>query len=384
MSPQHHTEGKDSARRVVHITTVHPWWDNRIFEKMVQGLLERGWEVTYIAPGNPTRNPPSASAARYILLEPGLAWTARLKRDLRSFVESLRADAELVHFHDPEFLPFAIVLSLLGKSVIYDVHEDNYLALQQKGGGHRYLRKLIALTVAGIEKVATRFMKIVIAEKAYSARFPSGLPILNYPATMDLAGETTTPFTPATQDTSFGGRRRLLYTGVVTEDRGAFNHIKLLTRLPEYELHIVGSCSDELKSSLLREAGSSASRLHFCVSECGIPFSEIRRYYKEGNWEWGLAVFPRTPHYYEKELTKFFEFMYYRIPILFSNFPVWTGLIGDRGVAVDDSDLAAVAHSVVANRDRFDLYRSIPVGPIPGLTWESQLDRLIQLYESLV
>lgn len=373
----------ERAPRVVHVTTVHPWSDNRIFEKMVRGLVGRGWDVTYIAPAHPTLTPPS-SGARYILLQPGQGWTRRLRRDLRSFLESLRSDARIIHFHDPEFLPFAFLLRLLGKAVIYDVHEDNYLALQQKGWGPQALRKIIALLVGAVEQIARRALKIVIAEKVYAARFPNGVAILNYPATTDLEDRKAVDSSRAGAPSLGPERRRLLYTGVVTVDRGAFNHVELLKRLPDYELHIVGSCSDALKDSLVRAAGDSAARLYLEVSPHGIPFTEIRRHYTQGGWEWGLAIFPRTPHYYQKELTKFFEFMYYRIPILFSGFPVWRDLIGEHGVAIDEWDLDAAARLVIAHRDGFLPYRSLPPGPTQGYTWESQLDRLIKLYESLV
>ncbi|MCE7896768.1 MAG: glycosyl transferase, partial [Gammaproteobacteria bacterium PRO8] len=52
-----------------------------------------------------------------------------------------------------------------------------------------------------------------------------------------------------------------------------------------------------------------------------MPFSEITKAYLEGGWRWGLALFPDTPHYRDKELTKFFEYMSFRIPIICSDFP---------------------------------------------------------------
>ena len=45
-------------------------------------------------------------------------------RSFRCFWLALKTNSKIYHFHDPELIPYAILLRLFGKKVIYDVHED--------------------------------------------------------------------------------------------------------------------------------------------------------------------------------------------------------------------------------------------------------------------
>ena len=40
------------------------------------------------------------------------------------FALAIKQDADIYHIHDAEMLPFGLILSLLGKKVIYDIHEN--------------------------------------------------------------------------------------------------------------------------------------------------------------------------------------------------------------------------------------------------------------------
>lgn len=369
------------TRKVIHVTTVHPWWDNRIYEKMVSMLPQYGWDVTYIAVPSAT-GLPAVSGVTFVPLRSRSGLTGRVLRNLDAFRCCLRLPKQLIHFHDPEFLPFAILLRLLGWRVIYDIHEDNFLGVLQKPHIPGFARHLIAYLVAAVEQFAVCLLTPVIAEKAYLKRFPRGTTILNYLKADELVPSSG----PEPQDTELPrgktGVKRLLYTGSISIDRGAFNHVDLLKVLPDYELYMIGRCERDLESKLVERAGDASSRLHLIVHEDGIPYAEIEKYYRMGGWDWGLAVFPKTDHYYEKELTKFFEYMFYRIPILCSNFPVWKSLIERNGVGITISPENVInGVSVLPSVERqFDSYRGLGWGLDSNFSWESQFLKLRNLY----
>lgn len=371
----------DARRKVIHVTTVHPWWDNRIYEKMVSVLPRHGWDVTYVA------MPPHGDAAiaegvTFVPLRAGGGVAGRLRRNLDAFLTCLRLPKQIVHFHDPEFLPFAILLRLLGRRVIYDIHEDNFLGVLQKPHVPGWLRRPLACVVAALEQLAVRIVVPVIAEKAYLKRFPRGVAVLNYLKASEFGQVPEANSGKVKVPQVASGAKRMLYTGSVSVDRGALNHIDLLKMLPEYELYIVGRCDDQLRNEMIERAGVSVDRLHLVVDEAGVPYPEIEKYYRMGGWSWALAVFPHTPHYFEKELTKFFEYMYYRIPIVCSGFPVWVQLIEENcaGIYVDEKALDMAASAMRRTDERYAEYRSMRFGCSDRVCWESQLQRLIDLY----
>src|SRR5690606_22454095 len=160
------------------------------------------------------------------------------------------------------------------------------------------LRVTVAFLFDWFERACARCLTVIIAENYYSRRFPRATPVLNYPF-------RTQSLTPR----SFVGAGHLIYTGSVTADRGAFQHVKLLHRMPNTELHMIGRCAPELHAELRDAAGDASKRLFLSDPGKYVPHSEIVNAYKESIWVCGLAIFPDTPHYREKELTKIFEYM---------------------------------------------------------------------------
>lgn len=107
---------------IAHVTTVHAPDDSRIFVRELSSLKDK-YTCVLIAPSKPGFEP---QGIHYI---PVSKHKSRLLRFIHgggySFVNILKIKPHLIHFHDPEWLPFACVLSLLGYKLIFDVHENN-------------------------------------------------------------------------------------------------------------------------------------------------------------------------------------------------------------------------------------------------------------------
>src|SRR5467141_3498823 len=110
------------APRVVHLTSVHPPFDVRIFHKECKSIVRAGYDVTLIASHDRDETRDG------IRLKAIPKQSGRLSRMTRGFWsiyrEALRQDADLYHFHDPELIPLGLLLRMKGKKVIYDVHEN--------------------------------------------------------------------------------------------------------------------------------------------------------------------------------------------------------------------------------------------------------------------
>jgi glycosyltransferase involved in cell wall biosynthesis len=289
-------------------------------------------------------------------------------------------NADIYHFHDPELIPVGLLLQAQGKRVIYDVHEDYVTAIRQK----TYLPYSVRMTLAGlfaaVEARVTRPFHIVLAERYYQARFPEGTPVLNYPLTSHF------PPTRAQPNRNLA----LLYSGVVSADRGALVHSRLVALLKDIEVYVVGRCPPELAREMRRLAGEGAPRLHIEGEGSTVRYDRILEYYRQGRWLAGLALFPPSPHYLHKELTKFFEYMGAGIPILCSNFPTWRTLVKNTGagLCVDPQDPAAIAQAITyLARHPEETERMSANGRQAFETrynWESEAAKLLDVYARLL
>ena len=243
-----------------------------------------------------------------------------------------------------------------------------------------YICSVASMLISIIEAVAQKIFYVVIAEKAYQYRFKDAVRVLNYPATRtDLKKNVRKKW-----DTI-----NLIYTGSVSVDRGALQFADILKALPEAELYVVGRCDDQLKLDIIKSAEDVKDRLHLHISEQGLPYHEIAKFYARGDWAYGIAVFPKTDHYFEKELTKFFEYLQNGIPILCSDFPVWRELVegAGAGVCVDGDDVIEGIRSryeTIKDKDTWVKMSQSALAAAEKYTWESQLEELLNLYDRIL
>ena len=138
--------------RIVHLTTVHNPFDNRIFHRECRTLVEAGYEVVLLAGHNRAE---SCEGVKIRSLSPSSSRLARMTTGVaRAFFKAWGARADLYHFHDPELIPAALLLRLLGKRVVYDIHEDNRTAIREREYLPAWLRALVAGVFALFESAA--------------------------------------------------------------------------------------------------------------------------------------------------------------------------------------------------------------------------------------
>jgi glycosyltransferase involved in cell wall biosynthesis len=322
-------------KKIAHLTSVHPPFDTRIFHKECKTLASAEYEVVLIAPHN--RSEIVDGVRIHPVPAPNSRWQRIIQTVPQVYKAALEENSDIYHFHDPELIPVGWMLKQRGKHVVYDVHEDYVTAIRQKSYLPNWFRVLLSNLWGKFELFSTRPFHIVLAEKYYRQRFSNGVTVLNYPLRQVFSDQVIQTDSPS----------NLLYTGVVSEDRGALIHAQLVRFVHKVEVHIVGRCPENLKKRMLTAAGSAGERLHLEVSEKNIPYQKIISYYQQ-KWVAGLALFPPTPHYMQKELTKFFEYMGAGIPIICSNFPVWRDLVAGNkcGLCVDSEDPVAITKAI--------------------------------------
>jgi glycosyltransferase involved in cell wall biosynthesis len=371
------------AFKVVHLTSVHQTFDNRIFHKQCKSLAKHGYKVVLITPHEKDQ---IIDGVRIKAVDiPSNRLSRMVVTCFQLFYAGIKEDANIYHFHDPELLFIGLILKLLKKNVIYDVHEDYAVLIKTKEYLPKSLRIITASIIGGIEKFVSNFLSaVILAEKCYQDRFPNGQLILNYPNMMNLE-----LFNQHQADQEAETMPRLLYTGNVSRDRGALIHSNIVNLHPGVEVYMVGKCSQELAEKMINIAGDNKERLHIIGVERYVPFEEIVSYYQNGPWLAGLAIFPPHPRYYEKELTKFFEYMEAQMPIICSDFPGWKKFIRDQeiGMCVDPLNPQqihdAIEYSLGMPEENAKMgHRGKSI--VKSCNWEGEAEKLVNLYNQLI
>ena len=266
----------------------------------------------------------------------------------RLLVKALKLKASVYHFHDPELLLITPFLMLSGASVVYDIHEDYATSIQQKSYIPSMFRKVVSSILRMLERSASARCYQIIAERYYKECFPEALEILNYPLLPERDKKVIKMMLPYQEVIFDSSYKWCLYTGNVTVDRGALLHLSLLSAHKDTAIAYIGKCSENVAQSILSHAKAqniNSDRIKMIGVGSHVPRETIDYYTYSKHWLAGVALFPNTPHYTKKELTKFFEYMAAGLPILSSNFQAWRGIVESNncGLCVDPEDKKSIA-----------------------------------------
>jgi glycosyltransferase involved in cell wall biosynthesis len=301
---------------------------------------------------------------------------------LRACILATREKADLYHFHDPELIPVGLLLRLLGKRVVYDVHEDLPRQILSKYWIPRILRGVVAKAAALAEWVAAKAMSgIVAATPAIARRFPphKTVAVQNFPLLSEFALGEGTPY-----------RERpmwVAYVGGITAIRGAVEMVRAMEHLPEdlgARLVLAGTFSPpELVAEVRKLPGWSYVDFLGWQGRDGI--SRLLRRARVG-----LVVLHPVTNYLDSYPVKLFEYMAAGIPVVASDFPLWREIVeGEQcGLTVDPLDPKAIAEAVrwllEHPEEAEEMGKRGRKAVLAKYNWEREAEKLLDLYRRLL
>lgn len=320
------------------LCTTHEPNDVRVFKKQALSLAKAGFIVTLVSHSNGKN---SCCGVNFVSLgkRPNrfrrMTWSV-----FRCCMLGLLIKTDIYVFHSVEALPIAIIYRLLGRVVVFDVHEDFQTLVHDKPYIPNLLTTIIGLGVRFMENIANKFIVITIAEKYYKIKYPNyNLELLNYPIHDNF---------DSCPRRNSNKPKLILYTGNVSVGRGALIHSKIVRICHAIEVHLVGYCPPALASECRKAAGKNSNLLFIVGEDQYLDHSEIQQYYRRDDIIAGVAIFPYSEDIVNKELTKLFEYMAAGLPIICSNFPIWISLVVENGVgiAIDPNDDQAICDAI--------------------------------------
>ena len=180
--------------RICHFASNHEGLDPRIALKECASLAAAGYDTHLVITATTADVERGAKHGIVVhrLPTPGGRFGRMIGHTWRCYRAAKRVDAAIYHFHDPELIPWGLLLRLSGRRVVYDVHEDYPREILDKHWLPRWTRKSVADSISLLEYAGARWFFYVVAatpfiRERFSRVNPSAININNYPWPDELA-----------------------------------------------------------------------------------------------------------------------------------------------------------------------------------------------------
>ncbi len=324
--------------KVAHLSSAHPAFDIRIFQKECRALAQAGHDVTFVVPHDEDA---VVDEVRILAVPRPTSRKARMTRTVSDVMRAaLALQADAYHLHDPELLFAAPLLKASGARVVYDVHEDLPGQIVSKHWIPTWLRAPMSGVAATVEFLLARSVldRIVAATPAIASRFPMQKThvVQNFPILGELAATNSEPHA--------NRPREAAYVGGITVARGLIEMVEAMTHLSDLgaRLRLAGHFAPKTLGNRARALPGWAS-VDFLGQQSRTEIAALL-----GRSRVGLVLFHPEPNHVRAQPNKLFEYMSAGLPVIASDFPLWREIVvgSQCGLVVDPRDPRAIAAGI--------------------------------------
>ena len=366
------------SKRICHFSSVHPQGDTRVFLKECISLA-KNFRVDLVV-ANGTEG--TKEGVQVHVVEPkGKSRLSRMIFTSRAVYRKAKSlNADLYHFHDPELLPYALMLKWSGKPVVYDVHEDVPKQLLGKYWINKYLRRIVASTFRCLEDfVARRLSGIITATPYITNRFkkvnPNTITVNNFPFVEELA------LSNRNRDVD---QNQVCYVGGITEIRGISFLVKAMEKTEGVKLLLAGNFSPESYFDELKTEPGWKKVQYFGPANR----KEVAEIF--GSSFAGIVTFLPLPNHIDAQPNKMFEYMSAGLPVIGSDFELWRSIIegNNCGKCVDPESVSTLAKTIMDLKENpkrvEEMGNNGKSAVLEKYNWGTEIKKLTAFYNSIL
>ena len=372
--------------KILIASSVHVWNDNRVYYKealTLAGICDVRLVAVHndiaetVAPGNMQieQLPPVKSGTH-----PWDTVIIRLKRIGKILTEVMKKDYDVFHFHDPELMPVGWVAKLLGKKVIYDVHEDNLVSFRSKKWLPAPVRGLLGWIVRLLELMSLPvFDRLLLAERCYQDTFHTSRCRLvqNYPLKRDP---------PDLVRRSEDQPLKLIYIGALSMARGITDLVEAAAQVRSESRNITLDIFGQIGEKELVHRVRSPEFSGWLNYHGWVPVAELSQCLPE--FHVGINPVRDYPNYRYSLLTKIFDYIAAGLPVITTDLPGIMGEFGEDGfmASYSSGDVAGLAAAIRAfiDEDRRATMAKKALEVSRRYSWDSQAQVLLEIYREIL
>lgn len=363
--------------KVVHLTSVHPLCDTRIFHKECQALTRAGYKVVFVVQHE--NNEEVDGIQIKALSKPRNRLQRMIGTSWQTYQLATKENAQSYHFHDPELITVGLILKLQDKTVIYDVHEDVPRQILNKDYIPKSIRYLVSGLFEKLENFAAKHFDAIVAatpfiENRFSKLGCYSINVNNYPIRTEL-------YSPQLDWSK--KERAVCYVGGIGDIRGIFEMIEAIGKT-NAKLLLAGRFSNVNQHNQAIAMPGWTN-----VQELGqIGRKEVAEILAQSMA--GLVLFHPSPNHINAQPNKMFEYMSASLPVIASNFPLWKEIIeGNQcGICVDPMNPSAIREAIQWILDHPDEAKRMGENGRKAVeekyNWETEAEKLRSLYRDLL
>jgi glycosyltransferase involved in cell wall biosynthesis len=293
--------------------------------------------------------------------------------------EAIKLDADIYHAHDPELLPACIKLKGMGKTVIFDAHEDFPKQLLAKPYLNWFSQRILSFAATVYERFACKQLDAIItATPSIKVKFvginSNSVVINNYPILGELGSA----------EKAIGERNKtVVYVGGISQARGIYPLIDSLSET-DVRLDLIGDFSEKEVESATRSNANWRKVSHYgFLGREGVA-SHLSTSIA------GVVTLLATQNHIESQPIKMFEYMSAGLPVIASKFPLWRKIIegNDCGICVDpenSKEIAAAINRLASNPAEAERLGCNGKAAVErAYNWGIEESKLLELYTSVV
>jgi len=366
--------------KICHLTSVHPRYDVRIYKECIS-LLKVSSQISIIV----------ADGKGYEFTKDGIhvydaGYTnSRIKRIIFKTKQilklSIKLDADVYHFHDPELLTIGLKLKKRGKKVIFDSHEFYREQLKGKEYIPKFLRiilshlyaqyeKFVCSRIDGVIQVCTLSGKNYFENRAKKTEF-----ISNAPVYQDFLNYT---------NKEFKSKDSVVYVGSLSYYRG-ITHIVKAAKIANTKLILGGNFnSKNYQSELIKikEFSNVDFRGYVSKDEMSSIFYQSFA---------GLSTLLHINQYDKIDTlpTKVYDYMAAGLPVILSNTKFAVDIINKYqfGLVVNPENIEEIVNAITYLKNNKELAKQLGENGRKAFeekfNWQIEEKKLISLYNSL-
>ncbi len=332
---------KTKKCKICHITTVHRLSDARIFDKECKSLACAGYETILIVQNDAHTIIDGISIKA--LPETKERFTRISRFPWHIFKIILSEHPNVCHFHDPELIPLGLLCKIIGKKVIYDVHEDYPLSLLSNNRAwiRPKWRNFFSFCVSFFERLGGRYFDgIITATPTIANHFPPSktITIRNYPILNKLSAINS-----ASRNSE---QPQVIYMGNLSAVRGISEMIRAVEIAAPFtgvRLAIAGLFDSHSYEEYIKNL-KGWQHVDFLGWQSR---DEIAKTLATSRI--GLVVIHPMQEYLSSYPTKIFEYMRAGLPVIASDFPLWRNFVSKVGcgLLVDPLNPEDIAEAII-------------------------------------